>query len=40
MAGQRVSRRQKDISRVLRERKTLIPGDKAGKAKKGGKKRR
>ncbi|HOW56501.1 MAG TPA: hypothetical protein PKZ12_00760 [Smithellaceae bacterium] len=28
MAGQKVTRRQKDISRLLREKKRLLPGDK------------
>jgi hypothetical protein len=39
MAKQRVTRRQKDIARVLRERKPFPPAGKVGTGKKGGKKR-
>ena len=38
MAKQQVSRRQKDIARVLRDRKSFPPAQKVGKGKKGGKK--
>jgi hypothetical protein len=39
MAKQQRSRRQKDIARVLRDRKPFPPAEKVGKGKKGGKKR-
>ena len=39
MAKHQVTRRQKDIARVLRDRKMFAPVEKVGKAKKGGKKR-
>ena len=38
MAKQQGSRRQKDIARMLRDRKLFPPAEKVGKGKKGGKK--
>jgi len=38
MAKQKGSRRQKDIARVLRDRKSFPPAGKVGKEKKGRKK--
>jgi hypothetical protein len=39
MAKQQITKRQKDIARVLRDRKLFPPAEKVGKGKEGGKKR-